>query len=185
MKRYYKEKENGTKEWFKGILRVDGYQVINPSEEQLLAAGYVEYVPPVPAEPTEEELFLQARQNKLAELHDYDGSDAVNDCIISYQGEEIHYWAKVEERTELEKAVRNCMEMGRENYRLDLRDKGVSMTIPCGTLLQMLAALEVYAVDCFNVTTDHEFAIRACSTMQQLKEYDFTVGYPEKLTFNI
>ena len=52
-------------------------------------------------------------------------------------------------------------------------------------LLQMLAALEVYAVDCFNVTTDHEFAIRACSTMQQLKEYDFMVGYPEKLTFNI
>lgn len=35
MKRYYKE-ENGVRVWASNILKVDGLQIFNPSEKQLL-----------------------------------------------------------------------------------------------------------------------------------------------------
>jgi hypothetical protein len=49
----------------------------------------------------------------------------------------------------------------------------------------MLSALEVYAVDCYNKTTDHQYAINALGTIEEIEAYDFTIGYPEKLIFNI
>lgn len=185
MKRYYKE-ANGIKAWFSGVLKVDGRQIINPSEEQILAAGYVEYVPPTPVEPTEEELLAEAKRKKLADLREYDNSSAVNDCVIVYQGEEIHYWASKTERNDLKNAVRDCISMGRDIYRLDLRDKEVSITLPCEMLLQLLAVLEVYAIDCYNKTTDHEFAIKACKTVEEVENYEFrSNGYPEVPKFEI
>ena len=184
MKRYYKE-ENGTKKWFSGVLKYDGRQIINPSEEQLLAAGYVEYVPPTPEAPTEEELLEKAKRRKLSDLHEYDNSSEVNDCIIVYQGEEIHYWTSKDERNDLKNAIRDYVAMGRTEYRLDLRDKGISITLPCELLLQMMAALEVYAIECYNKTTDHNYAIKALETLEEVEAYDFKIGYPEKLRFEV
>ena len=185
MKRYYKE-ENGIKIWFNGVLKYDGRQIINPSEEQLLAAGYVEYVPPTPVEPTEEELLAEAKRKKIETLDLYDNSSEVNDCIIVYQGEELHYWASKTERNDLKNAVRDCVAMGRDTYRLDLRDKGISITLLCELLLQMMAALEVYAIDCYNKTTDHRFAIEACTTEEAVDAYEFRgVGYPAKCRFEV
>ena len=184
MKRYYKE-ENGIKIWFSGVLKYDGRQIINPSEKQLLAAGYVEYVPPTPEEPTEEELLADAKSRKLAELNDYDNSSAVNDCIIVYQGHPIHYWARKTERNDLKNAVRDCLSVYKYTYRLDLRDKGISLSLDCQSLLNMMAALEVYAIECYNKTTDHNYAIKALATLEEVEAYDFKVGYPEKLRFEV
>ena len=142
MKRYYKE-EDGKRIWLGQILKINGKQIINPSEEQILSAGYVLYTPPTPSPLTDEELLERAKNDKIWELKNYDESEEVNDCIISYNGEEIHYWAKVKERTELKNTVRDCIAVGRDMYRLDLRDKGISIMLPCEVLLQMLAALEI------------------------------------------
>lgn len=156
--------------------------VYNPKEEQLLADGWVEYVTPV-YEPTEEELLQQAKNRALRRLKDFDESEEVNDCIVEYQGQELHYWASKTERDALKGAVRDCISMGRDTYRLDLREKGISLPIPCEALLQMLASLEVYAIDCYNKTTDHEYAIKALQTVDEVEDYDFRKGYPEKLRF--
>ena len=184
MKRYYKQ-ENEKRVWFNGVLKSDGNQIINPSEEQILAQGWLEYVPPVAPEPTEEELLEQAKDAKIQELHAYDESEEVNDCIIVYQGQGLHYWASKAERNDLKNAIRDYWAMGRTEYRLDLRDKGFSITLPCELLLQMMAALEVYAIDCYNKTTDHEFAIKALETLEEVEVYDFKFGYPEKLRFEV
>ena len=168
------------------VIHKDGKQIINPTEEMVLADGWVEYVPPVPPEPRAEELLERAKRRKLDELYAYDESSEVNDCIIVYQGQELHYWANKTERDALKGALRDCMAMGREFYRLDLRDKGVSLTIRCELLLQMMAALEVYAIDSFNKTTDHEFAIKACATEAEVDAYEFRgVGYPEIPRFEL
>lgn len=161
------------------VIYKDGKQIINPREEMVLADGWVEYVPPVPPEPSVEELLERAKRRKLDELYAYDESKEVNDCIIVYQGQELHYWANKTERDALKGALRDCMAMGRTEYRLDLRGLGVSLSIPCEKLLQMLAVLEVYAIDCYNKTTDHEFAIKACTTEDDVAAYEFRgVGYP-------
>lgn len=47
--RYYKE-INGKRVFFNGILQVGNKQIINPTEEQILADGWQEYIP-APVEP--------------------------------------------------------------------------------------------------------------------------------------
>ena len=181
MKRYEKIIDGNTivKELNKIVIRRDDIVTYNPTEDMVLADGWVEYVPPTPIEPSAEVLLERAKKRKLLDLHAYDESSEVNDCIIVYQGQELHYWANKTERDALKGALRDCMAMGREFYRLDLRDKGVSLTIRCELLLQMMAALEVYAIDSFNKTTDHEFAIKACATEVEVDAYVFRgVGYP-------
>lgn len=168
------------------VVYKDGKQIINPSEEMVLADGWVEYVPPIPPEPSEEQLLEREKKRKLEELRRYDESSEVNDCIIVYQGQELHYWANKTERDALKGALRDCMAMGRTEYRLDLRGLGVSLSIPCEKLLQMLAVLEVYAIDCYNKTTDHEFAIKACTTEVEVDAYEFRgVGYPSIPRFEL
>ena len=187
MKQYVKEIDG--KRVIKTCNRIvifkDGKQIINPREEMVLEDGWVEYVPPTPPEPSAEELLERARQRKLDELHQYDESSEVNDCIIVHQGEEIHYWANKDERNDLKNAVRDCIAMGRDTYRLDLRDKGLSISLPCEALLHILSALEIYAIDCYNRTTDHEFFIKALTTKDEIEAYDFTIGYTSSPRFEL
>lgn len=157
-------------------------KVYNPNDEMLLADGWVEYVKP---EPTSEELLERAKEGKVREIERYDSSDSVNTCVISMAENDIHYWADKTERSSLKTAVQDCLAMGRTEYRLDLRDAGVSVSIPCKKLLQMLAALEVYAIDCYNKTTDHIFAVNALQTIEEVEAYDFKVGYPNVLTIEL
>ena len=163
MKRYEKTIDGKTviKTLKEIVVKKNGKQTFNPSEEMVLADGWVEYVTPAPVEPSESMLRERARQRKLRELHDYDESKEVNNCVIVYQGEEMDYWADKHERDALKSALNDCISMGRDIYRLDLRDKEIVINISCETLLKMLAILEVYAVDCFNKTTDHELMIKS------------------------
>ena len=58
--RYYKE-INGKRVFFNGILNVGNKQIINPTEEQILADGWREYIlaPVEPYKPTYEERVEQ------------------------------------------------------------------------------------------------------------------------------
>lgn len=161
------------------VIHKDGMSTYNPTKEMILADGWMEYRDSVDSVPSEKVLLERAIRKKLEELYVYDESSEVNDCIIVYQGQELHYWANKTERDALKCALRDCIAIGREFYRLDLRDKGVSLTIRCELLLQMMATLEVYAIDSFNKTTDHEFAIKALTTKDDVDAYEFRgVGYP-------
>lgn len=184
MKRYEKNIDGRiVKKPLSGIVVItDGQQIFNPTEEMVIADGWVECVEITPSY----DVVELAKNRKIRELHRYDESKEVNDCIIVYQGQELHYWANKTERDALKGALRDCMAMGREFYRLDLREKGVSLTIRCELLLQMMAVLEVYAIDSFNKTTDHEFAIKACATQVEVDAYVFRgVGYPEIPRFEL
>lgn len=165
-----------------GNEKVVATNTYNPTEEMILSDGWTEYVEP---QLTEKELVEKSKTDVLRELKLFDESSEVNDCIIVYQGNELHYWADKHERGSLGSAVRDCMALGRTEYRLDLRELGVSLIIPCEKLLQMLAVLEVYAIDCYNKTTDHEFAIKALAIREEIESYDFKVGYPSIPRFEL
>jgi hypothetical protein len=49
----------------------------------------------------------------------------------------------------------------------------------------MLSALEVYAIDCYNKTTDHIFNVNNLTTIEEIENYDYRLGYPEKLIFEL
>jgi hypothetical protein len=49
----------------------------------------------------------------------------------------------------------------------------------------MLADIEVYAIKWFTKTFEHKEAVSALTTCEELANYNYTEGYPEKLHFEI
>jgi hypothetical protein len=159
------------------VLIIDGKQLINPTEEDILADGWVEYV--------EKKKLESVKIDKIREIEDYDHSSSVNECFISYGGQQLPYWASKSERDDLKGVINDYILLGEDSYRLDLRELMISINIKCNDLLKMLSVLEFYASKCYNKTTDHIFAVNNLQTIEEVENYDYTQGYPNKLTFEL
>lgn len=164
------------------VVHNNGMATYNPTEELAKNDGWVEYI-----EETEEsnDLLNETKMRVLDELAKFDESSEVNDCIIKVENNELHYWADKHERDSLKNAVNYCISAGRETYRLDLRELGLSLDIKCSVLASILSELELYAIDCYNKTTDHIYAINKLSSIDDINKYDYRKGYPKKLKFNL
>lgn len=173
MKRYYK-KINDQVVFFQQPLVHEGMMTFNPTEEQLTAAGWLEYVEP---EPTEDELLAQAIEQKMEEIERYDQSDAVN--AFSIGGKTL--WLDAGLRQQLRTSIDAYKAMGRETASKWFG--GVEYTFPVDTWLGMLNALEVYAAEALNATEAHKAAVKELTTLQEVEQYDITADYPEKLVF--
>ena len=183
MKQYYMIVD-GEEVFFSGnVLRtqeeIDGEMqnivIYNPTEEMLLAAGWMIWEPPVP-EPTEEELLEQARMNKLGEIDAYDGSRWVN--IFYLAGQPL--WLDAQTRQTLRISIESYQAMGIESVTKWFNDQ--QYTFPTVAWLQMLVALEVYAAEA--LTEMHRSAVRHLETREEIEAYDFTTGYPEVLNLS-
>lgn len=184
MDRYYKEIE-GKKVFYKKGMPVtyNGMTYINPKEEHILAAGWLKYEEPIPT--PKEKTLEEAIADKVSQILNYDSSSYVNRCYIKTKNDTYEYWADKATRSSLKIAVETYANAGNTNYTLDLRDKGVSMSINCNLLIGMIDALEVYAIECYNVTSQHMFAVKALTNVADVENYDFKTNYPEIITFNI
>lgn len=134
---------------------------------------------------TDEEELKTAKEKKILDIYEYDNSREVNNCYISYGGQMLPYWADKFERNCLKATLKDCMDEGVSYYRLDLRDVGFSVTFECKKLVGLLKDLEMYAIQCFNRTSDHIFAVKAAVSVSEVESYDYKTGYPEKLVFEI
>lgn len=172
-KRYYKIINDQTV-FFAEPLIHDGMQTFNPSEEMILAAGWQEWQEP---EPSESELLLQAIENKLTEIDNYDKSASVNSFKIGNKD----LWLDASLRQQLRTSIEAYKAMGKESASKWF--DGVEYTFPVDTWLQMLNALEVYAAEALNATESHKVAVKELTTIQEVEEYDITADYPEKLVF--
>ena len=162
---------------------IDGQRYFAPlTDEQMIAAGYEEYVPPTPEpptppEPTPEELLERARREKLMEIESYDQSSSVNSFTIN--GQEM--WLTVNERQQIATQINANESIGRQTMTKWFQ--GNEFTFPVSTWRQMLIALEVYAGDALNVTEAHKAAVEAMDNIEDIENFDITAGYPEKLVF--
>jgi hypothetical protein len=166
------------------VLYKNGQQIFNPTEDLLLEDGWVEYIP-IQKEVSQEELINQAKDRIKDDIIAYDQSNNVNTCTIKYLGNSIDYWADKLTRSSLKTTVNDYLESGKKEYRLDIRDFGVSLLIPCEDLLGMLRALEVYAVECYNTTTDHLYAVDKLTSVEEVESYNYKCNYPHKLKFEL
>lgn len=62
---------------------------------------------------------------------------------------------------------------------------GARMVVPCDKAIQLLSALEMYALGCFNVTASHKAAVEALKTIDEVLAYDYKQGYPEQLKMEV
>lgn len=156
------------------VINKDGFVTTNPTEEMILADGWVEYIKP---EPTPEELLALALRDKRRNIGCYDKSSAVNQFYIS----DTPMWLDKETRTGLKLRFEAEIAMGKTDTTLWA--DGVQYPLSLETAIQMLYALEVYASQSYDNTQAHLAAIDALMTVEEVEAYDHTSGYPEKLRF--
>lgn len=110
-----------------------------------------------------------------AKIKDYDTSLEVNSFLIG----ENKFWLDKATRVGL-MHLANC---STDNLQLVLGDQ--VLTISVDIAKDFLAKLEVYAGQCYLQTQKHLLAIKSLKTIEDVINYDYTKGYPEKITFNV
>ena len=124
---------------------------------------------------TEDEVIAELKALKIDEITKYDTSSNVN--VFSLNGVDV--WLDRDTRVGLMNSTTIAKNMGQENTILWLGT--VKITVKCDQAIQLLSALEMYALSCFNKTAEHKKNVEALSTINEIVSYDYTVGYPEKL----
>ena len=171
-----------TKQWIKNgvfasdTIELNGCVVCNPTEDLLRQAGYEEYKEPMP---TESEKLEQAKVEKIAEITAYDTSDKVNGFVLN--GAVV--WLDKATRVGLMNSTTIAKAAGQKTTTLWLGS--MKLIVDCDKAIQLLSALEMYALDCFNVTASHKQAVSELTTIEEVEAYDYKVGYPKMLEMSI
>ena len=120
-----------------------------------------------------------AKEQKITEIDAYDASPAVNGFVLN--GSVV--WLDKATRVGLMNSTNIAKAKGSANTTLWLG--GERMVVPCDKAIQLLSALEMYALGCFNVTASHKAAVEAMTTIDEVLAYDYTKGYPEQLKMEV
>lgn len=125
----------------------------------------------------------QAKEEKIKQIEEFDNSNAVNKIIIKIGENTINTWFTPEKRADYKASIDAAELLGMETVSPVFN--GQSIEIPTATAKTALAQIQIYANRCYNVTENHKAAVNALDTIEAVDSYDYTIGYPEKLTFNI
>lgn len=115
--------------------------------------------------------------NVISKINEYDKSSQVNGVTING----MYTWFDKATRVGLRNSTNVLKKLGNETTSLWVNNKEI--TIKCDQLIDMLDKLEIYALNCFDITSKHKRNVYQLSTIEEIENYDYTSGYPEKLTF--
>lgn len=119
----------------------------------------------------------EVRKMKISEIQIFDKSTNVNSFKI--EGESM--WLDKSTRVGLFNSI--SIEKNAGKTHTILWYDAVKYVILIPDALAMLNALELYALNCYNVTQSHIAAVRSLQTIEEIENYDYMIGYPEKLSF--
>ena len=121
----------------------------------------------------------QAKKEIIRKIEEYDTSINVN----SFKLNGVDVWLSKDTRVGLMNSISIEKNAGKEQSVLWLN--GICITINCDAAVQMLSSLELYALACYNKTAEHKLAVSQLTDVSKVKAYDYTAGYPDKLSFTI
>lgn len=143
--------------------------ILNPSEEMILNDGWEEF------EDTAEDL----KKIKLQEIINYDKSEDVNKFFIN----NFSLWLSREERIVIKDRFQREKDAGKEKTRLLYKGLVLELTPDIG--IHLINMVSAYADQCFDVTEAHKSALNDLTTKEEIQSYDYTVGYPEKISITL
>ena len=120
-----------------------------------------------------------AKIDKIAEITDYDTSSSVNGFMLNG----LLVWLDKATRVGLMNSTTIAKAAGQETTTLWL--KGIKLVVDCDKAIQLLSALEMYALECFNVTASHKAAVGELTTIKEVEAYDYKTGYPKMLEMSV
>lgn len=123
--------------------------------------------------------LARAKREVLKKIEAYDTSSAVNGFALN--GTVV--WLDKATRVGLMNSTSITKAMGQPTTTLWLGES--KLEVPCDTAIQLLSALEMYALECFNVTAAHKKAVGELTTIEEVEKYDITAGYPAQLRMEV
>lgn len=121
----------------------------------------------------------QAKADKIAEITAYDTSSSVNGFILNG----MLVWLDKATRVGLMNSTTIAKAAGQKTTTLWLG--GIKLVVDCDKAIQLLSALEMYALECFNVTASHKQAVSELTTIEEVEAYDYKAGYPKMLEMSV
>lgn len=121
----------------------------------------------------------QVKADKIAEITDYDTSSSVNGFMLNG----LLVWLDKATRVGLMNSTTIAKAAGQQTTTLWLG--GLKLVVDCDKAIQLLSALEMYALECFNVTASHKAAVSELTIIEEVEAYDFKAGYPKMLEMSV
>lgn len=123
------------------------------------------------------QLFLIGTPNNIKEflqkkIEFYDSSSEINSFI--YNGN--NYWLDKQQRS----CLKTVAESGLDSIEFIVGE--VPITLPAEFVLKFILQLETYAYKCFVNTAKHQNTVKNLQNLEDIINYDYTTGYPEKIT---
>lgn len=120
-----------------------------------------------------------AIRSKVAEIEAYDTSDKVNGFMLNG----MTVWLDKATRVGLMNSTTIAKAAGQQAATLWLG--GLKLVVDCDKAIQLLSALEMYALECFNVTAAHKKAVSELKTIKEVETFDVTADYPKQLEMKL
>lgn len=126
-----------------------------------------------------EKALTIAKRAKIAEITNYDTSSFVNGFVLNG----LLVWLDKATRVGLMNSTTIAKAAGQQTTTLWL--KGIKLVVDCDKAIQLLSALEMYALECFNVTASHKAAVSELKSIEEVEAYDYKTGYPKMLEMSV
>lgn len=121
----------------------------------------------------------EAKTEKIAEITAYDTSSSVNGFLLNG----VLEWLDKATRVGLMNSTNIAKAAGQKTTTLWLG--GAKFVIDCDEAIRLLSALEMYALECFNVTASHKAAVGWLMSLEEVEAYDYKTGYPKMLEMSV
>ena len=121
----------------------------------------------------------KAKKEKLAAILAYDTSSDVNGFMLN--GNKV--WLDKGTRVGLMNSIQITRDMGQDTTTMWF--DGYKLEVRCDMAIMLLSSLEMYALECFNVTAAHKKAVSELTTIEEVEAYDYKTGYPKQLDINL
>ena len=121
----------------------------------------------------------KAKDIIINRINEYDTSEDVNSFYLNG----TLCWLDKDTRVGLMNSINIEKSAGRTESTLWFGT--IHLTINCEVAIQFLSALELYALDCYNKTAEHKNIVSSLSDVDEIMGYDYTIGYPEKLSITV
>lgn len=121
----------------------------------------------------------EAKADKIVEITAYDTSDKVNGFVLNG----LLVWLDKATRVGLMNSTTIAKAAGQQTTTLWLGS--VKLVVDCDKAIQLLSVLEMYALECFNVTAAHKAAVAELKTIKEVEAFDVTADYPSQLKMKV
>lgn len=122
---------------------------------------------------------LIEKNRMLEKIKEYDSSDKVNILYVN----NYPIWLDKSTRVGLKLRFESEIAMGMSETSLWYEN--LQFPISLENAMQLLYAIEIYASACYDNTQKHLSEVMKLQTVEDIQNYNYKYGYPEKLKFTL